>query len=452
MKALHRPHLRPCFRGTARHQRGVATLVVVSMLFFIVSLVAAYANRNLIFEQRTSANQARSTLAFETADAGVEWAASMLNVGRIDASCQPTADASATSFRDRYLEIDATTGLVQPRANMAASPPSLPTCVHNGTQWLCSCPATGASSTPTVPPGVIAPAFRLRFVQRPANRPGTVWVEVQACTRLDDTCLGTGANSATAGEGRAKTAVLLALRSALPSPPVAALVARGTVVVNSSGVRVNNSQQGNGRSLAIQAGGAVSVSGTGSLVLGGAAGEIVPTLAQLVPDLSLSTLITPAGDWFFGSLFGIQALVYRDQPASLRLPCTAADPCNAERLRTAANRNPGRILWAQGDVNLDGGLPLGSATEPVMLVVEGNLEANSIQVYGLIYGRRMPTPPTLPTWSVTGNNLTVFGAVVAENNLTLSGPVEVTRDANVLNLLRWRHGSFVRVPGGWSDY
>ena len=80
-----------------------------------------------------------------------------------------------------------------------------------------------------------------------------------------------------------------------------------------------------------------------------------------------------------------------------------------------------------------------------MLVVEGDLEADSIDVHGLIYGRKA-------SWSVTSNNLSVLGAVVAENSLILSGPTQVTRDANVLNVLRWRHGSFVRVPGGWSDY
>ncbi|MDO9074152.1 MAG: PilX N-terminal domain-containing pilus assembly protein [Rubrivivax sp.] len=444
MNAPHPSLHGPRCRGGARRQRGLATLVVVSMLFFIVSLVAAYANRNLIFEQRTSANQARSTLAFETADAGVEWAASMLNLGRIDDTCEPVDDAAATSFRERYLEIDATTGLVQPRANMAAGSVSLPTCVHNGTQWLCSCPATGAPTIAGAPAGGVAPAFRLRFVQRPVNRPGTVWVEVQACTRLDDACLGTGAVNATAGEGRAKTAVLLALRSALPSPPVAALVARGTVDLSDSVVRVSNPQQGSGRNLAIHAGGALS--GDGALVLGGAAGEIASASTQiLAPDAALSTAIMPAGDWFFGSLFGIQATVYRDQPASLPLPCNVASPCNAARLRAVAARNPGRILWAQGDVDLDGGAALGSAAEPVMLVVEGNLAANDIQVHGLIYGRK-------DSWSFTANNLKVFGAVVAENDLTLSGPVDVTRNANVLNLLRWRHGSFVRVPGGWSDY
>jgi len=425
-----------------RPQRGAATLIVVSVLFFIVSLVAAYANRNLIFEQRTSANQQRSTLAFEAADAGVEWAVTMLNLGRVNENCQPVDDNAATSFRDRYLAIDATTGLVQPRANLAAG--SLPTCVYNGVQWLCSCPATGAPSISGAPTNIIAPAFRLRFVQRPANRAGTIWVEVQACTRLDDGCLGFGAANAVAGDGRARTNVLLALRSALPSPPVAALSARGTLNLANTVVRISNPLRGNGPSLAIQAGGALTPDPVPSSMLGGAAGELASDETHVSRlDPSLASTVIASGERLFGSLFGVQSTVYRDQPASLTLDCSST--CNANSLRAVAARNPGRILWAQGNVNLDGGTALGSAAEPVILVVEGDLAARDIQINGLIYGRKTD-------WSFTGMNTRLQGAVIAENNLVLSGTVELIRDAEVLDVLRLRHGSFVRVPGGWSDY
>ena len=99
-------------RRAARPQRGAATLVVVMLLFFVVSLVAAYASRNLIFEQRTSANQYRSTQSFEAAEAGLEWAQAMLNSGRIDDDCLPTLDTSFGSFRERYLITNTTTGIV----------------------------------------------------------------------------------------------------------------------------------------------------------------------------------------------------------------------------------------------------------------------------------------------------------------------------------------------------
>ena len=44
--------------------RGAASLIVVLLLFLVLSLTAAYTSRNLIFEQKTSANQARATMAF----------------------------------------------------------------------------------------------------------------------------------------------------------------------------------------------------------------------------------------------------------------------------------------------------------------------------------------------------------------------------------------------------
>ncbi len=71
---------------------------MVLLLFFIISLVAAYAGRSLIFEQRTSANQYRATQAFEAAEAGLEWALAMLNGGRISATCLPSANAGDKQF------------------------------------------------------------------------------------------------------------------------------------------------------------------------------------------------------------------------------------------------------------------------------------------------------------------------------------------------------------------
>ena len=54
-----------------RSERGLASLIVVSLLFFIISLVAAYTNRNLIFEQRTSGNQYRN-VEQRPVDAGLQ--------------------------------------------------------------------------------------------------------------------------------------------------------------------------------------------------------------------------------------------------------------------------------------------------------------------------------------------------------------------------------------------
>ena len=88
-------------------QRGVASLAVSMILLFGMTLIAFFASRSMIFEQRTSANQYRATRAFEAAEAGIEWALSQIN----DKNCISTAVVAGAcntvggvvSYRDRYI-------------------------------------------------------------------------------------------------------------------------------------------------------------------------------------------------------------------------------------------------------------------------------------------------------------------------------------------------------------
>ena len=453
--------------GRAARERGVASLIVVALLFFIVSLVAAYTNRNLIFEQRTSGNQSRSTQAFEAAEAGVEWALSMLNSGRIDASCAPTADAGESSFRQRYLSIAADTGMIvptiddgagTPRAMTAADPQWAtgagnlwPSCVFNGTDWVCRCESGAGAPAPAVlpmPEGTgVFPAFRVRFVRASTTRPEVVQLEVNGCTRLENGCLDFPA-TAVAGEGRASVRVLVALQSALPSVPTAALTVRGDL--DAGDVRVFNASLG-GSGIAVMAGGEIDGFIVDDEHLGGAPGTPLDAALLLSPNDSalgvdaLGVAVIPDGPRLFAATYGATDQTYRDQPATLVLDCGAG--CDADFLRGVAARNPGRILWARGDVDLDSGADLGAPDDPVLLVVEGELKVD-IPVFGLIHGRAA-------NWLATGAaGGVIHGAMVAENALDLSGGASfsVVHDAEVLSQLRWRHGSFVRVPGSWRDF
>ncbi len=69
--------MNPAFR-----QRGAATLGITLLLLFVVLLVAGVANRNLIFEQKTSANQARSTDAsLQVILTGLRWLGALAPFG-----------------------------------------------------------------------------------------------------------------------------------------------------------------------------------------------------------------------------------------------------------------------------------------------------------------------------------------------------------------------------------
>jgi hypothetical protein len=430
-------------------QRGVATLVVVSVLFFVLALVAGYTNRSLLFEQRTSANQYRALQASEAAEAGVAWTLSMLNAGRIDDDCQPTADTTQPTFRDRYLDITPATGVAVPTGFLSGDGGNRvwPTCVFDGADWDCRCPpapppATSPAPVPLPPPTVgappapggagIFPAFRIRLVNNGGTTPGTVRLEVNGCTRLSDECLDFPAEGI-AGEGRATHRVLLALRGGLAAPPIAAITVQGALDAGGAALGAFNEDADTG-GVTVLAGGAVT--GT-ALRLGSVPGS--PLDGVIASDAALAAL--PDAERLFGSTFALPSASYRVQPGVVVIDCTGA-PCSADRIRGVAQRHPGHVIWADGDVGLEA--DVGDPDQPVLLVVTGDTSLDTgATLHGLIYGREGGN------WSGGG---TIRGATISEGDYAGTASYTVVYDPEVLRRLRWRTGSFVPVPGGWRDY
>lgn len=198
-----------------RSQHGSAALIVTLMLFLALSLTAFALNRHLVFEQRSAANQARATQAFEAAEAGLEWAQAMLNsTQRIGADCLPSTDPAAASFRERYLTLDHATGNVTSTA-------AQPGCTHTAAGWSCSCPTGGSASFNAPTDDSAAPAFSLRF--EPASVAGTLRLGARGCTGLAGACRP---GSATTPDATAHTELTLALFAGLRTPPAAAQTTR----------------------------------------------------------------------------------------------------------------------------------------------------------------------------------------------------------------------------------
>ncbi|MEO7245247.1 MAG: pilus assembly PilX N-terminal domain-containing protein [Rubrivivax sp.] len=419
-------------RGRAG-QRGAAALVVVALLFSILSLVTAYTHRSLLFEQRSAGNQLRSTQAFEAAEAGLEWALALLNAGRLDAACRPSTLPTDTSFRQRYLTIHPASGHIDPAGALTSAPEAgtaWPSCRFDGSDWSCHCPEPGAAPALAAAPadaGVL-PAFRVRFARASATQPGVLRIEVNGCTRLDDACLDFPAR-AVGGEGRATVSALVALRTGVAAPPLAAVTARGDVSGTFTAVNTDPRAAG----LAVLAGGAV-------------AGVTVQTTpgtpaADGVREHDSGLAALPGGDRLFSHTFAIWPTVWRDQPGAVRPVCAAT--CTAAEIRATVAAHPGRMLWIDGDVDLDSGADIGSAVEPVILVAGGRLRVD-IGVFGLLVSRAPA--------STLGGSGRVNGAVIAEGDLAASGSVAVVHDADLLEHLHHTTGSFVRVPGGWRDF
>lgn len=477
------PYLQPkpsagrtlCRRARDHHkrERGAASLIVVMVLFFIMSLVAAYTSRNLIFEQRTSVNQYRATQAYETAEAGLEWAIAQLNGGRIDANCLEAGVTTAnTSFRQRYLAINANpppdansgmvTGLTQPAVGAAPPAPRRAGCVWDGTRWVCSCPSDSDPAL-ALPAGTgIFPAFWVSFSTAGVTRPGVIQIIANGCTRVDTACLSSSANTSNV-EGRALVTALVALRGAVATPPVAALTVFGSVVRDPlvlTQLSVFNTDIERG-GVTIQASDAVS---TSRVTFGSAPGtpgseSIIPndnTMRDVANPLLMPADLTAAGrtasDRAFASTIGIWPNASRWQPSAVRLTCPGGG-CRAA-LSNAVALNPDRVIWVEGDLTLETAGDIGSLPNPAdltvagpaVIIATGNLivvpAAAGVRVFGMVYTRN-------GGWVGAGE---IQGAAIVEGNLAATAAQTVVYNGGVLDTLRLRAGSFVRVPGGWRDF
>lgn len=430
-------------------ERGVASLATVMVLFFLIALVAAYASRNLIFEQRTAANQLRTTQAHEAAQAGFEWAMAMLNSGRIDAGCAASTDAGNNSFRQRYLSINTADAKITPVLRSDGTDLT-PTCVANGSGWTCSCPVDAAPSLSTPTDAETRPAFRVRF-RTVTERLRTVKIEVNGCTRLDDGCLSFPARTG-ALDGRASLSALVSMKSELPTAPTAAVTARGAV--GGDGVVFNTDIDAGG--ITVHSGATVTVADSRLRSIPGTPGAAskVENEAQF-QAAALAGTPKVIGDRMFAAQFGLWPTTFRDQPSAVQLDCTVA--CNDGALRTAIANNPGRPIWVKGNLSVATAGDIGNAANPVTIVIEvlpgvpGTLTFTAAAtVFGVIYVGR-DSVVAAPAFTIDGPG-TIRGAVLAEHALTFTGNPNVVYDASVNRIVRNTRGSLVLVPGSWRDF
>jgi hypothetical protein len=417
-------------------QRGAATLVTVMIIFLVLALMNAYANRSLVFEQRIAGNHVQGSLALETADAGIEWALSQLNGQAIDTTCHPTVGAG--SFRQRYLSLDPGTRSISVLPPGSASSAPSASCERASAQnWACQCPDAGAWRGVTVPaPNDPKPGFGIHF--EPIGQPGVVRVVSTGCTGagLAD-CV---AHQGVAGDPMAGIASIrdkFALLSALQMPPAAPLVLRGTLSVGAEGAGLHNSDP--------RSGGLLMVSGMAVPELPGDRLDSLPGTpgAQALIGSDPTLQASAQADGMFKLFFGMPADKYRAQPAMRALSCNG--DCSADIAQAAAAG--ARMVWIQGSLKLASDHVLGGPDSPLLIVADGSVTLDGpMTIHGLLYARGDVL------WSNgSAAPALLSGALISEGGVQISGRVDLWYQRGVMDMLSNATGSFVRVPGSWSD-
>jgi hypothetical protein len=448
---------------SARHNstpRGAASLAVVMVLFFIMAMVAAYTNRNLVFEQRTSANSYRSARSLAAADAAVDWTIAMLNGGAIGPTC--TTTGATDDFRTRYLSVEpdgtfkATTWpsiwAGTPFAGLITHSQAQPSCSGRaGGGWACSCPILKPPAQLDVANSG-EPTFTLRFEDGP---PGVIDLKIRACDSMrSGTVTASNVNSFGSChindlepnigkvhkdylqiDAMTMLRISLGLISALPVVPSAALTVAGPVNQSAGTLTATNLDPLTG--LALHAGGPINSPST--LKVGGPAGSTASAISHSDGDLSG----IPATD-FFRKALGMPADKYKQQPAAVIVECGGGCAAN-DAVIPELTKGPTRVIFVDGDLDLNTAAAdvIGSEAKPAMLVVSGNVTVSTaIALKGVLFvGGNLD-------WPAAGG--IVNGAVIVGGSYTGTGAATIAYDRSIVQKIHKGYGSFVRVPGSWN--
>lgn len=424
-----------------RLQQGAATLIVCAIFILISSLLLLYVNRGIVFEQKISANQARSALAQEMADAGVEWVTGMLNTPyEIDVDCvlQPTTNVS---FRRRYVQTmwnDATS----PSSNVVPATTTYPGCKMISGALTCSCPTAATPPTPAVAAlgAAVAPGFTVAFFA--TSDAEAVKVVSTGCTEQAGAC-----SPATTGDSDATVSVtaILKLRPLLRAAPAAPLTCGGSCTTSGS-YNITNLDVGTSGVL-INAGS--NITNAPGVTTTSIPGQPVAN-AAIANDASLSTLVasdpTCTNSAMFRAYFGSSIEQYAASPNVKTIPgCTPANTC-AILVDAAYSAGWRSFYFPDGFARNSSGGSLGSVSDPVTMVSGAGFDINgNIDIYGMIFSN-----------SANVNDLgtgtaNIHGAMVTCGNYQNNGNGTLIYDPNVLNAARRATGALVRVPGSWTD-
>jgi Tfp pilus assembly protein PilX len=219
----------------------------------------------------------------------------------------------------------------------------------------------------------------------------------------------------------------------LPQSPV---VSKGAVSMNGSNVIQN--LQG---STTIASGSTVSLSGSSSTQ---AQGGVISTPGHLQSDIQQNSanLTSQTSSDFFASYFGASMTTVRNSANFQYSGLSNYSP--------SLNGKQGVTIWIEqptSTARLSGSAVIGSAAQPVLLIVNGNLDiSGSMVLYGLIVVLGTTTT------DVSGSSV-INGGLLATDNLSLSGSNTITYNNTVLSTVQQSTTNYyAKVPGSWRDY
>jgi hypothetical protein len=222
-----------------------------------------------------------------------------------------------------------------------------------------------------------------------------------------------------------------------PSVP---LLSKGSISMSGNGI-VSNLFNNN----TIQSAQSITLSGSSQTLLQSGIGSITGHIGSDIQQ-NLSSLQNTSSDDLFATYFGAPANNIKSGFAHYY------SNNNNTNYSSTLNGMTGTSVWidqTNGDAVINGITTIGSVANPVLLVINGNLSmSGSVIIHGFIF--------VTGTSGITTSlgNITIDGALMTTQNLTISGSSNIIFNPTLLNTLQTIPGIvyFAKVPGSWKDF
>lgn len=223
------------------------------------------------------------------------------------------------------------------------------------------------------------------------------------------------------------------LLATIPSTPI---TSKGAVSITGNSTIANPSG-----AIAIASAANVSFGGSGTTVttLGtGNAGSV---------QQNVNSLSSTSQNDFFATYFGTNTNSVKAKVANYY---TSSSNTNYS---ATLNGMTGTSIWIDqlsgSTTTINGNTTIGSAANPVMLIINGNFAVSgNVVIYGFVYVIGSTGINTL-----TGNTQ-IIGGLVTTDALNITGNINVTYNTTVLNNLK-NQGAisyYAKIPGSWKDF
>ncbi len=242
-------------------------------------------------------------------------------------------------------------------------------------------------------------------------------------------------NSATVGVSQ-----LVKYGSMLLNIPGAPLVSIGSVALGGNSEIVNTYNN-----TTVVSGSTVSMSGSSETTLSSGTSSSPGNIQSDIQQNSSSLSAISAND-FFASYFG-------QSPSTIKSSVQNYYTNNvATNYSDQLNGKTGTSIWidqTSGLATLNGSTTIGSVTNPVLLIINGDIRFNgNLTIYGYVYVNGTATSTII-------GNTTIIGGISNTGALSsASGSVEVSYSptvlANLQNNASMRY--YAKVPGSWKDF